>query len=121
MRQLRLLAQTYPLSIIVCTCAYVVIYFCLIRWKQVVNGSSASPPHNPDSAFAATVRKPALGPSFAYMSDTTLWLAEFKGPKGEDRNTEPVYVAEILRSRSTVCNQPTPSRSCTSSLVRTLN
>jgi len=62
--------------------------------------------HNPHSAFLTTVRKPALGPSFTFLTDATLWLSAMtiltdatdKG--GGDRST--VHVAEVFRSKTTV-------------------
>ena len=57
-----------------------------------------------------TKRKPALGPSFAYMTDATLWLSKCdpdaceddsgQEPESEDRG--PIHVAEVLRSKHTV-------------------
>lgn len=42
---------------------------------QVLNTAVSSLPHYPLSSFARTTLKPALGLSFAYMTDGTLWLS----------------------------------------------
>ncbi|KAJ7228957.1 P-loop containing nucleoside triphosphate hydrolase protein, partial [Mycena pura] len=58
MRQLRVLAQTYCITVF------------------VVNNSAAFTPLVPGSASNnPNIRKPALGPSFTFMTDATLWLA----------------------------------------------
>ncbi|GJF00066.1 P-loop containing nucleoside triphosphate hydrolase protein [Phanerochaete sordida] len=84
MRQLRTLARTHALSVL------------------VLNGTSAAPPHNAQSAFKSTVRKPALGPTFTFQTDATLWLAmappELTGAAKENGD---VHVAEVFRSRTT--------------------
>jgi hypothetical protein len=46
---------------------------------------------------ATAAGHPALGPSFTFMSDATLWLAR---PLGQDRE---LRIAEVLRSRIWVC------------------
>ncbi|KAG1807381.1 hypothetical protein EV424DRAFT_1294499, partial [Suillus variegatus] len=47
---------------------------------MVINGTSAAAPFNQSSAFASTIRKPALarGPSFTFMTDCTLWSSKMK-------------------------------------------
>ncbi|KZT73040.1 P-loop containing nucleoside triphosphate hydrolase protein [Daedalea quercina L-15889] len=77
MRELQNLAQTFSLTVL------------------VINSSTKCTPRNPDSVFATTDRKPALGPSFTFLTDTTLWLA--KREIGEDGNI--AHIAEIFRSR----------------------
>lgn len=68
---------------------------------QVINSSSASSPRNRDSAFLSTIRKPALGPSFTFLTDTTVWLSrDTGGGDAEDGST--TYVAEVFRSRTMV-------------------
>ncbi|KAI0034216.1 P-loop containing nucleoside triphosphate hydrolase protein [Vararia minispora EC-137] len=85
MRNLRMLAQLHGLSVL------------------VLNNSTRSLPNNPVSIFPNTVRKPALGPSFAFLSDVTLWLA-LPPDKVENREehiddcTER-RVAEVFRSK----------------------
>ncbi|EGO24539.1 hypothetical protein SERLADRAFT_361551 [Serpula lacrymans var. lacrymans S7.9] len=85
MRQLRDLAQTQSLTVL------------------VINNTSAFAPYNPLSAQDSNVRKPALGPSLTYMTDCTLWLAKQEGSPAPSGNSEqsPVYVAEVLRSKMT--------------------
>ncbi|EPT01403.1 hypothetical protein FOMPIDRAFT_1120629 [Fomitopsis schrenkii] len=80
MRQLQDLAQAFSLTIL------------------VVNTSTKCTPHNPDSVFASTDRKPALGPSFTFLTDTTLWLAK----RGSAEDGSATHVAEVFRSRLVV-------------------
>ncbi|KAG2147684.1 P-loop containing nucleoside triphosphate hydrolase protein [Suillus clintonianus] len=82
MRQLRELAQTFGITII------------------VINGTSAAAPFNQSSAFASTIRKPALGPSFTFMTDCTLWLSKTKDLPDSEGSFS-VHVAEVFRSRTT--------------------
>ncbi|KAH8100137.1 P-loop containing nucleoside triphosphate hydrolase protein [Cristinia sonorae] len=90
MRQLRILAETFNLTIL------------------ILNATSAAQPNNPSSHFPSTTRKPALGPSFTYTSDATLWLARAESVKElqhltkDDSGSGEVYVAEVLRSRRVV-------------------
>lgn len=82
MRRLRELAQTFGITIL------------------VINETSAAAPFNQSSAFASTIRKPALGPSFTYMTDCTLWLSKTKDMPDSDGPFS-VHVAEVFRSRAT--------------------
>lgn len=88
MRQLREYANTFTITFL------------------VLNGTSVSTHNNPSSAFASTVRKPALGPSFMYESDATLWLAQWSRGLGyevpeERQDDDEVYVAEMFRTKCT--------------------
>jgi len=89
MRMLHTLAQVHGLAIL------------------VLNDGTNCLPANPMSVFPTTTRKPALGPSFAFLTDATLWLAH--PPEDLDlsfietgilseQNTE-LRVAEAFRSR----------------------
>ena len=56
-------------------------------------------------AEVRSARKPALGPTFTYMTDVTLWLSrsptdDAGREQGEDGG--PVFTAEILRARIAV-------------------
>ncbi|ESK94219.1 dna repair protein rad51-like 4 [Moniliophthora roreri MCA 2997] len=75
MRHLRSIARTYSLVIFVINNA---------------TGILGSQP-NPQSIFPDTVKKPALGVSFPYLTDATLWLTAI-GSGG-------IYRIEVLRSR----------------------
>ncbi|KAF8072080.1 P-loop containing nucleoside triphosphate hydrolase protein [Lyophyllum atratum] len=89
-RQLRTFAQSHSCSIL------------------VINNSTFVNPSNPHATNASAARKPALGPSFTFMSDATLWLAQPVEHRMQDRET--VYTirsAEVLRSKTT----PSGSRS----------
>ncbi|KDQ57033.1 hypothetical protein JAAARDRAFT_58515 [Jaapia argillacea MUCL 33604] len=81
MRQLSVLTETFSLVII------------------IINTTSASLPTNPHSAFPTTTKKPALGPSYTYLSDATLWLAK-SNEIAEDGC--PTHVIEVFRSRKSV-------------------
>ncbi|KAK0193570.1 P-loop containing nucleoside triphosphate hydrolase protein [Armillaria mellea] len=78
-QQLRALAQTLSLTVF------------------VINNATALRGDDSLSVFEWTTKKPALGPSFSFMSDSTLWLS-----KCQDQDDAEIYVAEMLRSRSTV-------------------
>jgi RAD51-like protein 3 len=94
MRQLQAFAQTLAITVIVST-AINVNWSLNANWKlKVINGTASQGP----DTFA---RKPALGPSFALMTDTTLWLQA----KLDNDHTDapPSYFLTILRSRSVVC------------------
>ncbi|KAG1821889.1 P-loop containing nucleoside triphosphate hydrolase protein [Suillus subaureus] len=83
MRRLRELARTFGLTI------------------MVINGTSAAAPFNQSSAFASTIRKPALGPSFTFMTDCTLWLSKTEDMPDSEGSFS-VHVAEVFRSRATI-------------------
>lgn len=73
--------------------------------QQVLNDTSASLPTNANSVFASTTRKPALGASFTYLSDATLWMTKWTadfGLRAEEADKGEIYVAELFRSKSMV-------------------
>jgi RAD51-like protein 3 len=82
MRRLRELARAFGITI------------------MAINGTSAAAPFNQSSAFASTIRKPALGPSFTFMTDCTLWLSKMKDIPDSEGSFS-VHVAEVFRSRAT--------------------
>ena len=95
MRHLRSMARSYYLAFLVSVCTS---HLALSNPSEVVNNTSASLPHNPLSAFSSTVRKPALGPSFTFLTDCTIWLA-----RQEDAEAgSSTHAAEIFKSRSAV-------------------
>ncbi|KAA1467710.1 hypothetical protein DENSPDRAFT_832817 [Dentipellis sp. KUC8613] len=94
MRSLRELARSHSLCIL------------------VINTSTSANGPNPSSVFAETTRKPALGPSFTFLTDATLWVAHPPSPppppereydplaeeqKGVENPAE-VRVVEVFRS-----------------------
>ena len=97
MRLLRTAAQKHGLCVLVCIPpplrpSHSYLGYCagpavLMNECQVLNDSTAA-------------GRPALGASFTFMSDTTLWLA--RAP-GQDRE---LRTAEVLRSRVSVCPRP---------------
>ncbi|KAF9223515.1 P-loop containing nucleoside triphosphate hydrolase protein [Gyrodon lividus] len=82
MQHLRVLARTYSLTFL------------------IMNNTSASAPYNPVSALSSTARKPALGPSFTFLTDCTLWLVHHEGVNNAEAEST-THVAEVCRSRTT--------------------
>lgn len=77
------------------------------QYLQVINTSVQSLPQNPYSAFHTTT-KPALGPSFTFLCDETLWLSSAhylltkEQQDSEESRDARVFIAEVFRSHSTV-------------------
>ncbi|KAF9000671.1 P-loop containing nucleoside triphosphate hydrolase protein [Cyathus striatus] len=57
---------------------------------------------NVRGAVILAKRKPALGPSFTYLTDVTLWLSQVKDSVKTEVNQGSVCIANIYRSRTTV-------------------
>ncbi|KAJ7122746.1 P-loop containing nucleoside triphosphate hydrolase protein [Mycena epipterygia] len=88
MRQLRAFAQTFSITIF------------------IVNNSAAFTPYVAGSASnSPNIRKPALGPSFTFLTDATLWLALCKDDpdlhEGNTVNEGTKHVAQVYRSKIT--------------------
>lgn len=98
MQHLRSMARSYYLAFLVSAYTF---HVALSNSLEIVNNTSASPPHNPLSAFSSTTRKPALGPSFTFLTDCTIWLATHEDTTNAEAGSS-IHVAEIFRSRSTV-------------------
>jgi RAD51-like protein 3 len=98
MQHLRSMARSYHLAFLV---SVYTSHVALSNPSEVVNNTSASPPRNPLSAFSLTVRKPALGPSFTFLTDCTIWLARHEDTTNTEAGSS-IHVAEIFKSRSTV-------------------
>lgn len=98
MQHLRSMARSYYLAFLVSISTSHVASFNSL---EIVNNTSGSPP-NPLSAFALAIRKPALGPSFMFLTDCTIWLARHEDTATDADAGSPIHVAEIIRSRSTV-------------------
>ena len=92
MRQLQSLAQIANIAILVSFyihLAPVILDETILIFKVINNTARVSQ--------ASPERKPALGPSFALMADTTLWLTM------DSENTEPpCHTIRVLRSESIV-------------------
>ncbi|KAJ6510136.1 P-loop containing nucleoside triphosphate hydrolase protein [Mycena vitilis] len=89
MRQLRAFAQIFSMTVF------------------VVNNSTAFTPFVAGSVSNnPNIRKPALGPSFTFLTDATLWLALCSGdpdPRGKDAGNECTkHVAQVYRSKVTM-------------------
>ena len=76
------------------------------RLLQVINTTTRVSPRNPRAtnpeAVFETTRKPALGPSFAFMADTTLWLSQRADEQGGGGENGTTHTAEVIRSRVVV-------------------
>jgi hypothetical protein len=69
---------------------------------------------NPLSSFSWTTKKSALGPSFSFLTDGTLWLSQWYGRQEDAQMQSPaeqqmvngsetqLRVAEVLTSRNSV-------------------
>lgn len=100
MRQLRALAETYFITILV-SCQLLIV-FHRAHGLQAINTSTIATPQNRDLKFSWTDRKPALGPSFTFLTDTTIWLSKYN--KEDQDQDASLHIAEVLRSRSVVCS-----------------
>ncbi|PIL35313.1 hypothetical protein GSI_02038 [Ganoderma sinense ZZ0214-1] len=87
MHQLRALAELFSLTIIVTN-------------SSTSLGQKNPKPRNPDAVFEIR-RKPALGPSFTFLTDATLWLSK-RRPEPDNRVDEgsTLHTVEVMRSRS---------------------
>ncbi|KAI1797084.1 P-loop containing nucleoside triphosphate hydrolase protein [Ganoderma leucocontextum] len=88
MRQVRALAELFSLTVIVIN-------------SSTSLGQKNLKPRNPDAVFEL-MRKPALGPSFTFLTDATLWLSK-RHPDPRDRVDagSTLHTAEVFRSRTT--------------------
>ncbi|KAG9315058.1 P-loop containing nucleoside triphosphate hydrolase protein [Chiua virens] len=100
MQHLRTLARSYYLAFLVSICTFHIIFSDAL---EVVNNTSASPLHNSLSVFPSTTRKPALGPSFTFLTDCTIWLARREDMMDAEAG-ESMHAVEIFKSRATVRN-----------------
>ncbi|KAJ4467516.1 P-loop containing nucleoside triphosphate hydrolase protein [Lentinula lateritia] len=104
MRYLHDLATRYSLLVLVVNNATLMRARSTNRAQIPVQAVS-----NPLSAFASTIRKPALGPSFTFMTDATLWVSLWPEKKQtEERST--AHVIEVFRSKFSVSNVWSPFR-----------
>ncbi|EIN09827.1 P-loop containing nucleoside triphosphate hydrolase protein [Punctularia strigosozonata HHB-11173 SS5] len=79
MRQLRSLARSLSASIL------------------IVNSASSARANYVIPASIPNNKKPALGPSFTFTTDTSVWLTKRDGADGQDAG---LFTIEILRSRT---------------------
>ncbi|KIK63536.1 hypothetical protein GYMLUDRAFT_441129 [Collybiopsis luxurians FD-317 M1] len=99
MRYLRHLATRYSTLILVVNNA------TLMRApSSVQEPGTFEPIPNPQSAFASTTRKPALGPSFTFMTDATLWLTVWPDPNEGEPDGSTAHTVEVLRSKFSSSN-----------------
>jgi len=99
-RQLHSIAQTYDLFVL------------------VINTTTWTPDRgpNPLSNFVTTTRKPALGPTFTFLVDATLWLSK---TDGSGRNEgDALHVMEVFKSRCTRTRRWCLFRICDGVLVQ---
>ncbi|KAE9395845.1 hypothetical protein BT96DRAFT_942151 [Gymnopus androsaceus JB14] len=98
MRYLRHLATRYSLLVLIVNNA------TLMSAPASSKGQMPfKPTSNPHSAFASTIRKPALGPSFTFMTDATLWVS-FWPEQQESEKGSTTHVVEVFRSRFSKSN-----------------
>ncbi|KAJ7507452.1 hypothetical protein B0H11DRAFT_1967133 [Mycena galericulata] len=88
MRQLRAFAQSFSVSVF------------------VVNNSTAFSPFIPGATSNnPNIRKPALGPSFTFLTDATFWLAlcreDSDPPETHTENECTKHIAQLYRSKMT--------------------
>jgi RAD51-like protein 3 len=105
MRQLKFLAETHSLTILVLVVYCVLCSSFLTCTDQILNSTSSALPHTHQSWRSSAARKPALGSSFTYMTDATLWLSKSSASyttEQDDTLEAPIHTAEILRSKFTV-------------------
>ncbi|KAH7869643.1 P-loop containing nucleoside triphosphate hydrolase protein [Lentinula edodes] len=104
MRYLHDLAARYSLLVLVVNNATLMRARSTNRAQMPIQTVS-----NPLSAFASTIRQPALGPSFAFMTDATLWVSLWpEKTESEERST--AHVIEVFRSKFSVSNVWSPFR-----------
>lgn len=80
-----------------------VVAWPVLIFRKVINNatSSAPAPHNWYSAFSTTSAKPALGPSFTFLTDATIWISRLRGTLGNDE-TGATHIIEVFRSKTMV-------------------
>lgn len=98
MRQLRFMARSHGLHILLINNSTSTLTPTNAPATVAIDGDR---PQNPYS------RKPALGPSFTYLTDTTLWLSsvtqeEIVSDEAEKENRNSMIKVQVLRSRKTV-------------------
>ncbi|CAE6379539.1 unnamed protein product [Rhizoctonia solani] len=81
MRQLARIAENYRLTVL------------------VLNKTANSLTRNPLSAFPKTTAKPALGPTFTFLSHATIWLSTADTILGRRDKKRKTHIIEIFRSR----------------------
>jgi hypothetical protein len=83
------------------SCSFLILTFSPsdLMVTQVVNNAIKARP-GLNNSVASGDRQPALGPSFAFLTDSTLWLSRCALSGGGD--DECTFKAEVLRSRKTV-------------------
>ena len=93
MRQLQTFSQEFGVSVIVSFMKLEQYTGLTHHGIKVINNTASK-------GQESSERKPALGPSFALMTDTTLWLQRNQNTADDDST---VHSISVLRSRSIVC------------------
>ncbi|KAJ3981293.1 hypothetical protein F5890DRAFT_1556918 [Lentinula detonsa] len=75
----------------------------LMQPRSTARAQTTAEVTNPRSVFASTIRKPALGPSFTFMTDATLWVSLWPAQE-EDEEKFTTHVVEVFRSKFSVSN-----------------
>ncbi|KAG8763563.1 hypothetical protein FRC11_001764 [Ceratobasidium sp. 423] len=81
MRQLARMAEDHKLTVL------------------VLNKTANSPTRNPLSSFPKTTSKPALGPTFTFLSHATIWLSTADATFGKRHGQGQTHILEVFRSR----------------------
>ncbi|KAJ3999254.1 P-loop containing nucleoside triphosphate hydrolase protein [Lentinula boryana] len=95
MRYLRDLAKRYSVIILLINNA------TLMQARSTTRAQTTAEAINPRSVFASTIRKPALGPSFTFMTDATLWVSLWPAQE-EDEEKFTTHLVEVFRSKFSV-------------------
>ncbi|KAJ3741718.1 P-loop containing nucleoside triphosphate hydrolase protein [Lentinula detonsa] len=95
MRYLRDFAKRYSVIILLINNA------TLMQPRSTARAQTTAEVTNPRSVFASTIRKPALGPSFTFMTDATLWVSLWPAQE-EDEEKFTTHVVEVFRSKFSV-------------------
>ncbi|KAJ3733885.1 P-loop containing nucleoside triphosphate hydrolase protein [Lentinula guzmanii] len=95
MRYLRDFAKRYSVIILLINNA------TLMQPPSTARAQTTAEVTNPRSVFASTIRKPALGPSFTFMTDATLWVSLWPAQE-EDEEKFTTHVVEVFRSKFSV-------------------
>ncbi|KAJ3795877.1 P-loop containing nucleoside triphosphate hydrolase protein [Lentinula aff. detonsa] len=95
MRYLRDFAKRYSVIILLINNA------TLMQARSTARAQTTTEVTNPRSVFASTIRKPALGPSFTFMTDATLWVSLWPAQE-DDEEKFTTHVVEVFRSKFSV-------------------
>jgi hypothetical protein len=117
MMRLRALARKHMLSVMVSLCGFSLASLMSIPSK-VLNGSARmSAPDQPPKQYLLSHfpgnSRPALGSTFTFLADGTLWMTKYNGEMGNvrardgrDIDEKEVRIVEMVKGRYTVRFSP---------------